>query len=210
MQETTFDPPAKILIIDDDERNLYILEHKLTKEGYQLIPALSGQEALDILENESVDLILLDIIMPEMDGYDVCRKLKESDETKEVPIIFLTGQSGLNNMIKAFDIGAVDYIIKPFRKEELLARVKIHIELKRSRDELKKALAEIKTLQGLIPICANCKNVKNKDGSWDKIEQYIKDNSLAEFSHTLCDDCLKELYGIDYYKRIKKLHDQTN
>ncbi len=121
-----------ILVVDDNEQNLSILGNVLMEYNYEVIPASSGREAFESISEMPPDLILLDIMMPEMDGYEVCKVLKDNEQTMEIPIIFLTAKIETEDIVKAFNYGAVDYVTKPFRKEELLARVKTHLELRRS------------------------------------------------------------------------------
>jgi two-component system, sensor histidine kinase and response regulator len=121
-----------ILVVDDTEQNLSVLGNILMENGYEVVPATSGKDALESITELPPDLILLDIMMPEMDGYEVCKILKDDPKTNEIPVIFLTAKIETEDIVKAFKLGAVDYITKPFRKEELLARVKTHLELRRS------------------------------------------------------------------------------
>ncbi len=115
-----------ILAVDDTVANLDILVNLL--QDFDVIEAIGGEEALDIIAQEEVDLILLDIMMPGMDGYTVCRKIKENDQNQDIPIIFITSRSDENAIEKAYDTGGVDYVTKPFKPKELLARVKIQLE----------------------------------------------------------------------------------
>ncbi len=133
--------PFNILIVDDKPRNIQLLGNILRNEKHNVEFALSGTEALAWTKSNSFDLILLDIMMPVMDGYEVCKELKSNSETSDIPIIFLTAKSDEENIVKGFDLGAVDYIVKPFRKRELLARVFTHLELKNTRDQLKRLAA---------------------------------------------------------------------
>jgi C4-dicarboxylate-specific signal transduction histidine kinase len=129
-----------ILAVDDTELNVDILMGILKK--YDMIPALSAKDALEILEEESVDLILLDIVMPDMDGYELCKILKENPKTKDIPIIFITVKTTGEDVKKGFDLGAVDYVTKPFNPSELLARVNTHLELKEYQKSLQKKVDE--------------------------------------------------------------------
>ena len=117
-----------ILIVDDTAANLDILSEFLI--DYDVVFAISGQDALSIVSNEKIDLILLDIMMPQMDGYEVCHKLKENQKTKNIPIIFITAKTDEDSIEKAFDIGGADYITKPFKPKELLSRIKTQLHLK--------------------------------------------------------------------------------
>jgi signal transduction histidine kinase len=130
---------TKIHIIDDDVQTIQVLFHLLQKRGYQVRSSLSGQEALREFETYSPDLILLDIIMPEMDGYEVCGMIKSSSKLSLIPVIFITASNDTSELVKGFDAGAVDFISKPLNKAELLARVNTHVELKRARDLIEKS-----------------------------------------------------------------------
>ncbi len=187
------DEKSLILVIDDDQRNIQILAAALDENGYEHALFLSGGKALQFLEVEKPDLILLDILMPEMDGYDVCRQIRKDKANQNIPIIFLTAKTEMEDLVKGFDLGCVDFIRKPFKIPEMLARVKTHIGYKR-------ALEEIQTLRGVIPICVTCKKVRDDEGLWQRIEQYIEDQSEAMFSHGMCPKCLDEFYGdLDRY-----------
>lgn len=170
-------PPnmGEVLIVDDISKNLHLLQSILTRKGYRVRCAISGRMALQTIRHKLPDLILLDIRMPEMDGYEVCRELKSSPDTKEVPVIFLSALEAEEDMVKAFKSGGVDYISKPFMQEEVLVRIKTHMmlslakkkledqnlnlqkeiierkkvekELKQSHDKLDHALAELKKSQ---------------------------------------------------------------
>jgi DNA-binding response OmpR family regulator len=125
-----------ILVVDDNHENLKVVSNFLKEQKYRIALATSGESALKILEINKIDLILLDIMMPGMDGFEVCRILKENPKISEIPVIFLTARSETEDIVKGFQLGGADYITKPFHKEELLARVKNHIQLKQMRDHL--------------------------------------------------------------------------
>ena len=177
-----------ILIVDDNSQNLQFLGKMMAENGYEPALARSGSQALDFIFKEKPELVLLDIMMPEMDGYEVCRELKSQKLTAHIPVIFLTAKIETEDIVKGFETGAVDYVTKPFKSAELLARVKTHIELKRAREE-------IRTLRGIIPICAKCKKIRDDEGYWKQIETYIEKHSDALFSHGLCPECSKDIYG---------------
>jgi CheY-like chemotaxis protein len=176
-----------ILVVDDNSENLRLLCGILEGYEYQTAMAKSGKDAIKFLEKEAADLVLLDIMMPEEDGLEVCRMIKKSITLKDIPIIFVTARVESEDIVRGFDAGGVDYITKPFNPSELLARVKTHIELKRAREE-------IKTLRGIVPVCAGCKNIRLTDGTWQALEEYIRQNTEAEMSHGLCPDCIRKLY----------------
>ncbi len=129
-----------ILAVDDSEINLDILVGILKK--YDVIPALSGKEALEILQEEKIDLILLDIVMPEMDGFEVCRRIKADESTWEIPVIFITVKNSEQDIQQCFELGVVDYVAKPFNAVELLARVQTHLKLRSYQVRLEETIKE--------------------------------------------------------------------
>ena len=140
MSETTLKESKKdvILVVDDQPNNLKVISSVLG-DSYSLSFANNGPNALKILENLQPDLILLDVMMPGMDGYEVCQRIKSTEKTKELPVIFLTAKNDIEDILKAFRAGAVDYITKPFNIMELKVRVGNHISLKHTREQLKNA-----------------------------------------------------------------------
>ena len=121
-------PREKILIVDDIPENLNLLRQSLEAAGYDLLFATSGEVALNIAARAAPDLILLDIIMPGIDGFETCRRLKSDKTTQDIPVIFITAKDETKEVVEGFRIGGVDYIIKPFEKEEILARVETHLK----------------------------------------------------------------------------------
>ncbi len=190
-----------ILVVDDNPDNLRLLSGILQEHGYRVRLVPNGERALATIRKEAPGLILLDIMMPVMDGFEVCRQLKAEKATAGIPIIFISALHETIDKVKAFSLGGVDYITKPFKSEEVIARVKTHltlrflqVEMEKKNAELQKALAEIKTLRGFIPICASCKKIRNDEGYWEQIESYISSRSDAQFSHGCCEECAKKLY----------------
>ncbi|MFC1708393.1 response regulator, partial [Planctomycetota bacterium] len=125
-----------VLIVDDNPRNLQVLGPTLREQRYDLTAATDGETALRIAHEAEPDLILLDIMMPGMDGYTVCERLKASPTTAEIPVIFLTARTDTDSLVKGFELGAVDYVTKPFQRQELLSRVSTHLELREARRRL--------------------------------------------------------------------------
>ncbi len=143
------DKRGKILIVDDVSKNIQLIAN-LLKETYDLAFALDGKQAVSQALNNEFDLILLDIMMPEMDGFQVCELLKNEEKTKDTPIIFLTAKTDTESITRGFELGGVDYITKPFNALELKARVKTHLQLKKSREALmekNRALEEMNTVK---------------------------------------------------------------
>ncbi len=176
----------KLLIVDDVSKNIQILGNILSQEDYQIAWAMSGDEALSIIAVQDFDLILLDIMMPEMNGYEVCEKLKSNPDTAEIPIIFLTAKADMDSIIKGFDVGAQDYITKPFNAKELLARVQTHILLREQQKELERAN---ETLE---------EKVKERTQQLKKANKMLSqlDNTKSEFLSIISHELRTPLSGI--------------
>ncbi|MGL1958203.1 MAG: response regulator [Colwellia sp.] len=135
---------TKILIVDDVLDNIQVAMNILREENYTFFFATDGEEALELIKEECFDLILLDIMMPKIDGYEVCRQLKRLDNSKDIPVIFLTAKNDVDAVSKGFDVGGVDYIVKPFHGGELLSRVKTHLAHFYTKKLLKQKNIELK------------------------------------------------------------------
>jgi len=192
---------AKILIVDDSPTNLELLFHCLTSYGFQTLAAKSGIIALELVKKSLPDLILLDVVMPEMDGYEVCRQIKSNDETKDIPVIFLTSLSKTDEIVKGFDSGAVDYITKPFQRNEIIARINTHLTLRRQREQLEKLN---KTKEKFFSIVAHDVG----DVFVDMLSFFqvlsrsvnkLSKEQLEEFTHEMC------VSAENTYKRLENL-----
>ena len=135
----------RILIVDDVVENIQVAMNILREDSYDFSFAQSGKEALELLKKDSFDLVLLDIMMPGIDGYEVCAQMKKDPLLCEIPVVFLTAKTDIDSVTKAFKVGGVDYLTKPFHAEELLARVKTHIELHSAKQILKKNNLSLQT-----------------------------------------------------------------
>lgn len=202
-----------ILIVDDRPENLLTMESVLEGPGLDIIKASSGNEALGKMLDFDFALVLLDVQMPGMDGFETAELMRGSEKTKHVPIIFVTALSKDQKYVfRGYESGAVDYLFKPLEPEILKSKVKIFCELytqkqiiqnqlaeiEEKNDVLQRQLKEIKVLKGFLPICANCKKIRDDKGYWTQVEKYVADHSEAEFSHSICPDCAKKLYP-EYY-----------
>ena len=192
---------TNILIVDDTPENLSVLSKILTMKGYQVRPAINGEVAFTSIRTSPPDLILLDILMPKMNGFEVCRRLKADAATRDIPIIFISALDATADKIKAFQVGGVDYVTKPFQAEEVVARVETHLTLRKTQKrlqdrtlQLQNALDNVKTLSGLLPTCAKCKKIRDDRGYWNNLERYIEQHLDVLFSHGLCPDCLQDFY----------------
>ncbi len=140
---------SNILIVDDVPKNLQVVGTILRQQGYGVTAAMNGSEALEGLKQKAPDLILLDLMMPEMDGLEVCRRLKADMATAQIPVIFLTASNEMEHLVQGFESGAVDYVTKPFNPPELLARVRTHLELKHARERLRELNEEKNEFMGI-------------------------------------------------------------
>ncbi len=131
------DEKYRLLLVDDVPNNIMVAGNILRKVNYSIVFATNGQEALNRVKKNDFDLILLDIMMPEMDGFEVCRRLKNDPRTRDIPIIFLTAKMDTESIVEAYDVGGQDFVTKPFNETELLARIKVHLELSKSHEKLK-------------------------------------------------------------------------
>lgn len=140
---------STILIVDDNKKNLQVLGNILNEQKYKVAMAMDGQTALKLSSKIIPDLIVLDIMMPGMDGFEVCEVLKSQESTKKIPIIFLSAKIDMEDIVRGFQLGGADYITKPFKKEELLARIGMHLELMESRKKIEKQASSLKALNTL-------------------------------------------------------------
>jgi two-component system cell cycle response regulator len=177
-----------VLIVDDNPYNLRVVTEMMEENGYESVIALSGKKALDFIAMQKPDIILLDVKMPELDGYEVCRILKENPQTREIPIIFLTVQSDLDDVIKGFEAGAVDFVSKPFNIIELQMRTKTHLELKQARDsqkiyneQLENANRELKKANEII----RTQNEQLREVAF-RLDQLSKTDALTELYNRRC------------------------
>ncbi|BHH85904.1 response regulator [Desulforhopalus sp. 52FAK] len=191
---------GSILVVDDNTANIDVMLTFLEMEGYDISIATSGKMALHVASHDQPELILLDVMMPNMDGFETCRKLKDDPATATIPIIFVTAKKETADIVQGFKAGGVDYISKPYRQEEVISRVRTHLQLRRLMenqerliDELNQALKEVKTLKGILPICSYCKKIRDEEGHWHQMEKYIATRSDSEFSHGVCEECYAEI-----------------
>ncbi len=187
-----------ILIVDDTDTNIEVLSELLDNE-YEIMVALDGAFAIEIANDDKPDLILLDIMMPNMDGYEVCRVLKESDRTKDIPIIFITAKTDEESIEKAYDVGGIDYITKPFKPKELFARVKTQLKMQRLIHNFETAQEELKLLASTDPMT----KLYNRR-YFSKISEHIID--LAKRDKTLASVIMLD---IDKFKNINDTYGHT-
>lgn len=163
-----------LLVVDDQESNIQVVGAALGKLGFEILPATGGIQVFQRLAVRRPDLILLDLLMPDMDGFEVCRRIRENPEWTEIPIIFLSSADDKSLIVRALESGGVDYITKPFNQAELVSRVRTHLALKRARDELKQLAEDRDELLGILT-----HDLKNHLGGMDMSAQLLCDRTEA-------------------------------
>ncbi len=233
----------RILAVEDSKTQALHLKHDLQKSGCSVTLAFDARQALSILKEETFDIVISDVIMPGMSGFDLCRTIKADPTLRDTSIILLTALQEPEDIVKGLGSGADNFIIKPYNLEILLNRIEYILankkirqsngpelkfevmfagkrysiasqqmqiidlllstyetilyknrELERINKELKEALSTITQLQGMLPICSNCHKIRDDDGYWHRVEEYIEKHSDVTFTHSLCPECLNKLY----------------
>jgi DNA-binding response OmpR family regulator len=190
----------KVLIAEDDAVSRLLLENVLRDWGYDVVATADGTEAWAVLSgSDAPRLTILDWQMPGVDGLELCRRLRQNQPTESIYVLLLTGKGGTDNVVHGLRSGANDYLTKPFDLDELSARlgvgrrvVELQQALSERVQELEAALAHVKTLRGLIPICAWCKKVRNDQNFWQQVEVYLSQYGDVRFSHGICPECFQD------------------
>ena len=167
-----------ITVIDDMIGNLKVVGKILLGEGFEVVMTQDSKKAIEVLETNPPDLILLDIMMPFINGFELCEQIKNNDKLKDIPVIFLTAKNETTDLVRAFDVGGVDYIVKPANREELLVRVKTHLELRSTRDLFIKQNNHIdflenvgnQTIELLENIIENAQKIKSLKSQLSEVE----------------------------------------
>ncbi len=200
---------TKILIAEDDEISRKMLRKILLKDGNEVTAVEDGLKALALLKNEAPEILVTDWMMPDLDGSELTRRVRGLDLPSYVYIILLTALTEKERIIEGLDAGADDYITKPYDKTELLARIRaghrvVELEksLRQKNHELSEALAQVKQLKGLLPICMFCKKIRKDEDYWQQVEEYLFEHTEADFSHSICPECMQKHYP--EYARKKK------
>ncbi len=187
----------KILIAEDDLVSRRLLEVTLNRSGYETVVACDGEQAWQLLRQpDGPRFAILDWMMPDLDGVEVCRRVRALREGQPAYLILLTAKHTTDDIVAGLDAGADDYMVKPFQRDELRARVKVGVRVLQLQEalaarirELAEALANVKQLQGLLPICSYCKKIRDDHNYWQQLETYFTEHSTARFSHGICPDC---------------------
>jgi DNA-binding response OmpR family regulator len=198
---------VKLLVTDDDPDVLLLTTMLLEEEGYEVLKATTAKECLESTRAYSPDIILLDVMLPDMAGTEVCRMIKADPDSRNAFVILVSGvRVSSEYQADGLNVGADGYIIKPISNREFIARVQAMVRIKRAEDafrekereqqklirQLQEAFAEIKTLKGFIPICASCKKIRDDEGFWNQLEEYISKHTDAVFTHGLCPQCAEK------------------
>jgi CheY-like chemotaxis protein len=204
----------RILIAEDDAMLRHVLQSALVGWGYEVVVAADSGEAWRELQRaDAPPMAVLDWMMPELDGPEVCRRVRELGLPVQPYLVLLTSRGASEDIVSGLEAGADDYIIKPFQREELRARVHVGVrvvELQRHLADrvkaLEEALAQVKQLQGMLPICSWCKKIRDDQNYWQQIETYLSERSEAQFTHSICPDC-REKYiepQLEKYRRERE------
>jgi DNA-binding response OmpR family regulator len=193
---------VRILIAEDDPTSRNLLTAVLKKRACDVVATGSGVEALRVMQQpDAPRLVILDWMMPGIDGLEVCRRIRETSKENPPYIIMLTTRGDTEDIITGLDAGADDYLVKPCNSNELNARVAVGQRIVALQDslaekvrELGAALSSIRTLQGILPICSFCKKILDDSEVWRQLEEYVSAHSEALFSHSVCPECMKEMY----------------
>jgi phosphoserine phosphatase RsbU/P len=191
----------RVLVADDDRLSAAALQRTLPADTFAVTVVNNGAAALKVLtEPDSPSLAILDWMMPELDGPEVCRRVRAEAPRPDRYLILLTSRDAREDIVVGLDAGADDYLVKPFHRGELLARVSVGmrmLELQKGLadrvDELQKALAQVKQLRGLLPICSYCKAIRSDGDYWQQVEGYIAQHSEAQFTHGICPPCYEQM-----------------
>jgi len=193
--------PKRVLIADDDAISARVLEATLRQWGYTVVVARDGLAAWEMLKAEdSPRLAILDWMMPGLEGPEVCRRVRALHRAVPTYIILLTAKGNAQDIVAGLESGADDYVTKPFDQAELHSRLRVGeriVELQQGLAdrvrELEEALSQVKTLKGLLPICAYCMKIRADRNYWQRVETYIAAHSNARFSHGICPECWKNI-----------------
>jgi len=206
---------TRVLIAEDDYLVSETIKSALKKIGYELTgKASDGLEAVELACSLMPDVVLMDIKMPEINGLEATKRIQERCS---IPVVVLTAHESQDLVDKASELGVGAYLTKPpkpgeieravtiaiSRHKDLMELRRLNREIESKNKELEKALEEIKTLRGILPICSVCKKIRDDKGYWNQIEKYISDHSDAEFSHGICPECAKKLYPDFMHKKGK-------
>lgn len=196
----------RILIAEDDTTSRAMLKAVLEYHGHEVLETVDGEAAWREMQAINAPrMAIVDWMMPELDGLELVRRVRSLDTDRPPYVIMLTTKTEKTDIAIGLDAGADDYLSKPFDVTELRARIQVGVRVLDAQAslatkvaELREALDEIRVLHGILPICANCKKIRDDDGYWHQVDVYLSEHSEVDFSHGICPDCMKSLYpGLD-------------
>ena len=200
-------PRQSVLIVDDSPTDQLYMRKLVERDDRHVLTARSGEEALIVLKGFECALVLMDIQLDGMNGFQTAEAIRSHERFRNLPIIFISATSqDQEHVFRGYDAGAVDYLFKPVEPNLLRSKVNVFCELAEQRyviqeqlreiqsknEVLLQQIEEIKTLRGLVPICAGCKKIRDDKGFWNSVEAYLAERSEVEFSHGLCPDCSRD------------------
>ena len=185
-----------IYVADDDKTNLRLIRTVLTNAGFENIRLFNSDSSM-MVETVRIrpDLLIVDIIMPGFSGYDVLERIKQDPSLEDIPTIMITAASldeNLEPLQRSFELGAMDFISKPFANLELIQRVKSALRMEKQRQKLENAAKQICSLEKLLPICSYCKKIRADKNYWQELETYFSEHTDTLFSHSVCPDCYEK------------------
>lgn len=191
----------RILIAEDEAMSRRVLESTLSRWGFEVVSCVDGDEALIEFEKLNPPLLaILDVLMPGATGIEICKSVRQKAGVVPPYLILLTARSDKPDVVRGLEAGANDYITKPFDPAELRARINVGAQMVSLRQklaqrvsELELALSQVKTLEGMLPICSYCKSIRDDRNYWQGVEEYLRDHSSAEFSHGICPTCYERV-----------------
>jgi DNA-binding response OmpR family regulator len=194
---------VKILVAEDDAVARHLLNKILVKQGYEVELVANGLDALEVLRRDDApSLAILDWMMPGLDGVEVCRKIRKEAAGRHLYVILLTARHDKEDVVAGLVAGADDYVTKPFNASELCARIavglrllQLQLELEERIRELEAALSTVKRLEGLLPICSYCKNIRDDQNYWHQVDAYVAEHADVQFTHGICPSCYEKLVG---------------
>jgi DNA-binding response OmpR family regulator len=213
---TTVPCGIKVLVTDDDADTLLLTTMLLKGEGYEVYEANNAEQCLALAKELRPDMVLLDVMLPDKKGTEVCKIIKSNPDLQSTFVVLVSGiLVSSDYQAEGLNVGADGYMIKPMTNREFIARIHSMVRIKKAEtalrekeveqqrliEQLQEALAEIKTLKGFIPICASCKKIRDDEGYWNQIEEYLTAHTDAVFTHGLCPQCV-EKYTQDIEKYV--------
>lgn len=194
--------PRRVVVAEDTLAMRVVMTRALTKDGYEVLQAEDGWQLQELLaQPDTPRLVITDWNMPGPSGVEICRELRARPGGEGFYVLIVTAYTEQDRLLEALEAGANDFLRKPFQVPELIARARsgqrvldLQAGLETRVAELEAALAEVRTLRGLIPICSHCHRIHTDDDTWQKLESYLESHSEAVLSHGLCEECLEKYY----------------